>query len=293
MAQARLPGKNGSDTIQHHRWNFIFFGQTKTAIQDLLTTHIPISLVSYISFAWVRQGKHCVKPFLITEACVSSVPRPCAPVSPSPATTPLLQHDGLSYRGPKWTCIFITSFIIVFIKPPVLKSILLSTRGSCATSLCGSPLWLCGAVISCGSADPECTLERAAEDGETGRLRKRLLSPEEGEEGEEEDEEPALHSCDSCRQVFESLSDLTEHKINQCQLTGKQRSAHRASPPLCHSALLPLSLCASTRENAMLRVLVHCTKGSATPHSQFLWWTSNSTDAQTFLCSAHHYTDVT
>lgn len=101
MAQARLPGKNGSDTIQHHRWNFIFFGQTKTAIQDLLTTHIPISLVSYISFAWVRQGKHCVKPFLITEACVSSVPRPCAPVSPSPATTPLLQHDGLSYRGPK------------------------------------------------------------------------------------------------------------------------------------------------------------------------------------------------
>ncbi|KAK2822444.1 hypothetical protein Q5P01_022509 [Channa striata] len=68
-------------------------------------------------------------------------------------------------------------------------------------------------------SDPECALERAAEDGETGRLRKRLLSPEEGEEGEEEDEEPALHSCDSCRQVFESLSDLTEHKINQCQLT--------------------------------------------------------------------------
>uniref|UniRef100_A0A665V2H1 Zinc finger protein 521 n=1 Tax=Echeneis naucrates TaxID=173247 RepID=A0A665V2H1_ECHNA len=67
--------------------------------------------------------------------------------------------------------------------------------------------------------NPECALERAAEDGETGRLRKRLLSPEEGEEGEEEDEEPALHSCDSCRQVFESLSDLTEHKINQCQLT--------------------------------------------------------------------------
>uniref|UniRef100_A0A3Q3K2V6 Zinc finger protein 521 n=1 Tax=Monopterus albus TaxID=43700 RepID=A0A3Q3K2V6_MONAL len=66
---------------------------------------------------------------------------------------------------------------------------------------------------------PECALERAAEDGETRHLRKRLLSPEEGEEGEEEDEEPTLHSCDSCRQVFESLSDLTEHKINQCQLT--------------------------------------------------------------------------
>lgn len=87
------------------------------------------------------------------------------------------------------------------------------------------------------SADPECALERPAEDGETGCLRKRLISPEEGDEGEEEDEEPALHSCDSCRQVFESLSDLTEHKINQCQLTGKQRSAHRASPTLCHSAL--------------------------------------------------------
>ncbi|XP_058478742.1 zinc finger protein 521 isoform X3 [Solea solea] len=68
-------------------------------------------------------------------------------------------------------------------------------------------------------SDPESALERAAEDGETGRLSKRLLSPEEGEEGEEEDEESALHSCDSCRQVFESLSDLTEHKINQCQLT--------------------------------------------------------------------------
>lgn len=68
-------------------------------------------------------------------------------------------------------------------------------------------------------SDPECALERPAEDGETGRLRKRLISPEEGDEGEEEDEEPALHSCDSCRQVFESLSDLTEHKINQCQLT--------------------------------------------------------------------------
>ncbi|MEQ2235909.1 hypothetical protein ILYODFUR_007029 [Ilyodon furcidens] len=68
-------------------------------------------------------------------------------------------------------------------------------------------------------SDPECALERVAEDGEAGHLRKRLLSLEEGEEGEEEDEEPALHSCDSCRQVFESLSDLTEHKINQCQLT--------------------------------------------------------------------------
>ncbi|XP_071217827.1 zinc finger protein 521-like isoform X7 [Salvelinus alpinus] len=71
-------------------------------------------------------------------------------------------------------------------------------------------------------SDPECALESGLEDGEaeagSRRLRKRLLSPEEGEE-EEEEEEAALHSCDSCRQVFESLSDLTEHKINQCQLT--------------------------------------------------------------------------
>ncbi|TNN55034.1 Zinc finger protein 521 [Liparis tanakae] len=83
-----------------------------------------------------------------------------------------------------------------------------------------TPVLTCVALsFPCASADPECALERPAEDAETGRLRKRLLSPEEAEEGEEDDEEPALHSCDSCRQVFESLSDLTEHKINQCQLT--------------------------------------------------------------------------
>lgn len=92
--------------------------------------------------------------------------------------------------------------------------------------------------------DPECSLERELEDGEaeagSRRLRKRLLSPEEGKEGEEDDEEAALHSCDSCRQVFESLSDLTEHKINQCQLTGKQRSAHRALLHFHYSSALPL-----------------------------------------------------
>lgn len=92
--------------------------------------------------------------------------------------------------------------------------------------------------------DPECTLESGLEDGEaeagSRRLRKRLLSPEEGKEGEEDDEEAALHSCDSCRQVFESLSDLTEHKINQCQLTGKQRSAHRALLHFHYSSALPL-----------------------------------------------------
>ncbi|RXM35232.1 Zinc finger protein 521 [Acipenser ruthenus] len=63
---------------------------------------------------------------------------------------------------------------------------------------------------------PNCKLGKRAEDGEEGDLKKRLISLEEGEEIEDE----ALHSCDSCLQVFESLSDLTEHKINQCQLTG-------------------------------------------------------------------------
>lgn len=68
---------------------------------------------------------------------------------------------------------------------------------------------------------PECAPERECEDAEDGRLRRRRCSPEEGDEAEEEDEE---HSCRACRQVFDSLSDLTQHKINQCQLTGKQRS---------------------------------------------------------------------
>lgn len=72
-----------------------FSGQTKTAIQDLLAADIPISLVSYTgSFAWVRQGKHGVKPFPITEVRVSRVPHPCVPVSPSPA-----QHFGDGVRA--------------------------------------------------------------------------------------------------------------------------------------------------------------------------------------------------
>ncbi|XP_046884494.1 zinc finger protein 521-like isoform X1 [Hypomesus transpacificus] len=123
-------------------------------------------------------------------------------------------------------------------------------------------------------SDSECALERATEDGEPRRLRKRLLSPEEGEEGEEEDDEPALHSCDSCRQVFESLSDLTEHKINQCQLTGKQRSAHLSafppsalplSAPLC--SVLPVSprpLC----QTHLALCGVQRTKGPAILHDQ-------------------------
>lgn len=64
-------------------------------------------------------------------------------------------------------------------------------------------------------SDPNCKLEDKAEDEEVLDCKKR---PDEGEELEEE----AVHSCDSCLQVFESLSDITEHKINQCQLTGKQ-----------------------------------------------------------------------
>uniref|UniRef100_A0A8C6AIN7 C2H2-type domain-containing protein n=1 Tax=Monodon monoceros TaxID=40151 RepID=A0A8C6AIN7_MONMO len=61
--------------------------------------------------------------------------------------------------------------------------------------------------------DPNCELEDKTEDGEAGDCKKR---PEDGEELEDE----GVHSCDSCFQVFESLSDITEHKINRCQLTG-------------------------------------------------------------------------
>lgn len=72
-----------------------FFGRTKTAIQDLLAPDIPIRLVSYTeSFAGARQGKHGVKPLPITEVCVSGVPHPCVPVSPSPA-----QHLGYGARA--------------------------------------------------------------------------------------------------------------------------------------------------------------------------------------------------
>ncbi|XP_039610636.1 zinc finger protein 521 isoform X6 [Polypterus senegalus] len=64
-------------------------------------------------------------------------------------------------------------------------------------------------------SDSDSKLGKKVEDGEPGDLKKQLAALEEGEEIEEE----ALHSCDSCLQVFESVSDLTEHKINQCQLT--------------------------------------------------------------------------
>lgn len=217
----------------------------------------------------------CVCPGESVCVCVWALCHLCVPVYlwPSPA-----QHLCCGMRG--WVTeaqiepAFLLQLLLLFLLNLDSRNpFYCQPEETVAPQRAGHPLWLCGAVISCGSADPECALERAAEDGETGRLRKRLISPEEGEEGEEEDEEPALHSCDSCRQVFESLSDLTEHKINQCQLTGKQRSAHRASPPLCHSALLrlPLSLYAFARERAMLCVLVHRAKGSATPDYHFPW----------------------
>ncbi|KYO48284.1 zinc finger protein 521 isoform C [Alligator mississippiensis] len=69
-----------------------------------------------------------------------------------------------------------------------------------------------GVGQTAAQTDPNCKLEDKAEDGEVIDCKKR---PDEGEELEEE----AVHSCDSCLQVFESLSDITEHKINQCQLT--------------------------------------------------------------------------
>ncbi|KAJ8395969.1 hypothetical protein AAFF_G00026770 [Aldrovandia affinis] len=66
-------------------------------------------------------------------------------------------------------------------------------------------------------SDPDGELGNPVEDGEEADLKKKLVSLEEGEEGDEDKE--TLHSCGGCRQVFESLNDLTEHKINQCQLT--------------------------------------------------------------------------
>ncbi|XP_036375431.1 zinc finger protein 521-like [Megalops cyprinoides] len=66
-------------------------------------------------------------------------------------------------------------------------------------------------------SDPDGELGKPVEDGEEPDLKRKPVSP--GEEEEDEEDEEALHSCGSCRQVFESLSDLTEHKINQCQLT--------------------------------------------------------------------------
>ncbi|KAI4905527.1 hypothetical protein NFI96_000704 [Prochilodus magdalenae] len=90
--------------------------------------------------------------------------------------------------------------------------------------------------------NPECAPERVSEDAEDGRLRRRRCSPEEGDEAEEEDEE---HSCRACRQVFDSLSDLTQHKINQCQLTvffcaGYEMSRYTPFHPSVNTLHIPL-----------------------------------------------------
>ncbi|KAK3566581.1 hypothetical protein QTP86_001074 [Hemibagrus guttatus] len=78
--------------------------------------------------------------------------------------------------------------------------------------VCRAPALL--SFVSC--KDRECAPDTVCEDAEDGRLTRRRCSPGEGDEGEEEDEE---HSCRSCHQVFDSASDLSQHKINQCQLT--------------------------------------------------------------------------
>ncbi|KAG9328660.1 hypothetical protein JZ751_011551, partial [Albula glossodonta] len=74
-------------------------------------------------------------------------------------------------------------------------------------------------------SDPDGELGNPAEDGEEAGLKRKAVSQgeTEGEVDGEEDEE-APHSCAGCRQVFESLNDLNEHKINQCQLTVGRRS---------------------------------------------------------------------
>ncbi|KAG9332185.1 hypothetical protein JZ751_015548 [Albula glossodonta] len=75
-------------------------------------------------------------------------------------------------------------------------------------------------ILECQEGYPDGELGNPAEDGEEAGLKRKAVSQgeTEGEVDGEEDEE-APHSCAGCRQVFESLNDLNEHKINQCQLT--------------------------------------------------------------------------
>ncbi|RMC15499.1 hypothetical protein DUI87_07691 [Hirundo rustica rustica] len=98
-------------------------------------------------------------------------------------------------------------------------------------------------------SDPNCKLEDKAEDGDVLDCKKR---PDEGEELEEE----AVHSCDSCLQVFESLSDITEHKINQCQLTV-------SCCPLPQSVLSALKLQAECTDQCLRSCVKKLKKSSA------------------------------
>lgn len=289
MARARHPGKNGSDTIQRHRWNFIFFGQTKTGIQDLLTTHIPISVVSYTeSFAWVRQGKHCAKPFLITEACVSAVPRPCVPVSPSPA-----QH--FCYSMMAWVTeaqiepAFLLQLLLLFLlnlqswnpfycQP---EEAALPRRAGhpsdyvvlsfpVARQIQSAPSRGRRRMVRPGVWGSGCSLQRKER-----RERRRTRSPR-------CTAATAAGRCSSHWAISPNTRLINASwQVNNVQPT--EPPLHSATQLFSHSR----SHSASTRENAMLRVLVHCTEGSATPHFQFLWWPSNSTDAQTDISMFH------
>lgn len=81
-----------------HWWNFIFLWSSQNYNPGFINyTYSLLSSFIYWSFAWVKQGKHNVKPFLITEVCVCVCDRfvcvnivpPCLCVplylSPSPA----------------------------------------------------------------------------------------------------------------------------------------------------------------------------------------------------------------
>ncbi|XP_029109555.1 zinc finger protein 521-like isoform X2 [Scleropages formosus] len=64
--------------------------------------------------------------------------------------------------------------------------------------------------------DPESKLGRRVEGVPEADLRRGQLPVEDEEDGEEEE---ASHSCPGCQQVFESPSDLAEHRTGQCQQT--------------------------------------------------------------------------
>lgn len=117
-----------------HWQNFIFLWSSQNCNPGFINyTYSHQSSFIYWSFAWVKQGKHNVKPFLITEGaclcvctcvCRICVCERCTAFSACislarTCPTVLLWHEWLSYRGPNWTCIFITAFIIVFIKSRV------------------------------------------------------------------------------------------------------------------------------------------------------------------------------
>ena len=67
-----------------HWWNFIFLWSSQNCNPGFINyTYSHQSSFIYWSFAWVKQGKHNVKPFLITELCVCVCVCVCVCISQS------------------------------------------------------------------------------------------------------------------------------------------------------------------------------------------------------------------